>query len=127
MVLERVSVTSVTAARWLEARKFMPQLVFLDSAHEPDETYIELCLYWNLLPSGGILMGDDLFWDAVREDVLRFIMERKLYNNFGFFFGGLDGQGKKKWKWEWFQYPTFHYHMMEIAGVVQDKWWIQKP
>jgi hypothetical protein len=47
----------------------------LDSAHEPDETLLELRLCWGLLEDGGILLGDDWGWDAVRNDVLRFSRE----------------------------------------------------
>ena len=49
-----------------------PGLIYLDSAHEKDETYLELKLCFDLLPSGGILFGDDWDWDAVRNDVIRF-------------------------------------------------------
>ena len=51
----------------------LPNVIYLDSAHEPDETLLELRNCWNLLPAGGILMGDDWSWDAVRVDVLRFV------------------------------------------------------
>lgn len=50
----------------------LPNVIYLDSAHEPDETFLELRNCWNLLPPGGVLLGDDWSWDAVREDVLRF-------------------------------------------------------
>jgi predicted O-methyltransferase YrrM len=50
----------------------LPSVIYLDSAHEPDETFLELQNCWALLPSGGVLMGDDWSWDAVRNDVLRF-------------------------------------------------------
>ena len=49
-----------------------PDVIYLDSAHEPDETYLELTKAWELLSNGGILMGDDWNWDNVRNDVLRF-------------------------------------------------------
>jgi hypothetical protein len=50
----------------------LPNVIYLDSAHEPDETFLELQNCWKLLPSGGVLMGDDWSWKAVREDVARF-------------------------------------------------------
>jgi hypothetical protein len=50
----------------------LPNVIYLDSAHEPDETFLELRNCWNLLPPGGVLMGDDWSWNAVRDDVLRF-------------------------------------------------------
>ena len=49
-----------------------PDVVYLDSAHEPDETLLELLLAWDLLAPGGILMGDDWDWDTVRNDVRKF-------------------------------------------------------
>jgi hypothetical protein len=52
-----------------------PNLIYLDSAHEKDETYMELKLCFDLLPLGGILFGDDWDWDAVRTDVIRFADE----------------------------------------------------
>jgi len=77
-------VSSVIGARWLQATGFTPQLIYLDSAHEVDETYYELCLYYNLLEPGGILMGDDYGWEAVRLDVDRFIKDKNLkLNMFG--------------------------------------------
>jgi len=50
----------------------LPNYIYLDSAHEKDETYIELSLCWNCLISNGILFGDDWSWEAVREDVIKF-------------------------------------------------------
>ena len=52
----------------------LPNYIYLDSAHEPDETYIELSLCWQLLSksSDGILFGDDWGWQAVRNDVTKF-------------------------------------------------------
>lgn len=49
-----------------------PTVIYLDSAHEPDETFLELQNCWGLLAPGGVLMGDDWGWDSVRNDVLRF-------------------------------------------------------
>jgi Methyltransferase domain len=50
----------------------MPNYIYLDSAHEKDETFIELTLCWNCLTNNSILFGDDWSWEAVREDVLKF-------------------------------------------------------
>lgn len=49
-----------------------PEVIYLDSAHEAEETLLELRLGWDLLAPGGILFGDDWSWEAVRTDVLRF-------------------------------------------------------
>jgi hypothetical protein len=50
----------------------MPNYVYLDSAHLPEETFMELKASWGLLPEGGVLFGDDWSWPAVRADVERF-------------------------------------------------------
>lgn len=50
----------------------LPNYIYLDSAHEKDETFIELSLCWNCLTPNSILFGDDWGWNAVREDVIKF-------------------------------------------------------
>jgi len=50
----------------------LPNYIYLDSAHEKDETFIELSLCWNCLTNDSLLFGDDWSWDAVREDVIEF-------------------------------------------------------
>lgn len=52
-----------------------PNYIYLDSAHEPDETLLELRLCWSLLEDNGVLFGDDWGWEAVRNDVLTFSRE----------------------------------------------------
>jgi hypothetical protein len=50
----------------------LPNYIYLDSAHEKDETFIELSLCWDCLINHGILFGDDWDWTAVKEDVIKF-------------------------------------------------------
>lgn len=50
----------------------LPEVIYLDSAHEPQETLLELKLAWSILPSGGVLCGDDWSWDSVKNDVINF-------------------------------------------------------
>jgi len=50
----------------------LPNYIYLDSAHEPDETLLELKTCWDILENGGVLFGDDWNWESVRNDVLRF-------------------------------------------------------
>ena len=50
----------------------LPNYIYLDSAHEKDETFIELSLCWNCLINNSILFGDDWGWESVREDVIKF-------------------------------------------------------
>ncbi len=49
-----------------------PDVIYLDSAHLQDETFMELVEAWVLLKPGGILVGDDWVLDEVHEDVLKF-------------------------------------------------------
>jgi hypothetical protein len=50
----------------------LPQVIYLDAAHEVDETFVEVRSSWALLPAGGVLWGDDWDWPEVRGDVLKF-------------------------------------------------------
>lgn len=50
----------------------LPKVIYLDSAHEEGEVFLELSLAWDLLPRGSILLGDDWDWPAVRGDVIKF-------------------------------------------------------
>jgi hypothetical protein len=62
----------------------LPNYIYLDSAHEKDETFIELLLCWDCLVNKSILFGDDWNWDAVREDVIKFsntIKDKTDYEN----------------------------------------------
>lgn len=68
-----------------------PNLIYLDSAHEKDETYLELKLCFDLLPNGGILFGDDWDWDAVRTDVIRFANDMHATGQIGNIEGPLSG------------------------------------
>jgi predicted O-methyltransferase YrrM len=49
-----------------------PNVIYLDSAHEADETFLELKNCWDVLDNGGVIFGDDWSWDAVRNDVKKF-------------------------------------------------------
>ena len=50
----------------------LPNYIYLDSAHERDETFIELSLCWKCLINKSILFGDDWSWPAVKDDVTKF-------------------------------------------------------
>jgi len=60
----------------------LPNYIYLDSAHEKDETFIELSLCWDCLINNGILFGDDWYWDTVREDVIKFSNTIKYSTNY---------------------------------------------
>jgi len=81
----------------------VPSVIYLDSAHEPDETFLELQSCWGLLAPGGVLLGDDWGWDAVRTDVLRF---RKLVK--------VDNTGYERLQ-------ARHQRFSEIEGVLIDR------
>lgn len=50
----------------------LPNYLYLDSAHEKDETFLELKVCWDILGENSILFGDDWNWAAVKEDVVKF-------------------------------------------------------
>jgi hypothetical protein len=50
----------------------MPEVIYLDSAHEEHETLMEMNLAWSLIPPGGVLWGDDYGWNAVQNDLKKF-------------------------------------------------------
>jgi hypothetical protein len=71
--------TSIIAARWLATMKYVPDLAYIDSAHEEGETALELELYWSLLKQGGILAGDDYpDWPGVKHDLDEFVKRHGL-------------------------------------------------
>jgi predicted O-methyltransferase YrrM len=70
--------TSLVAMRLLrvlveEGRlSHLPEVIYLDAAHEPEETFLEVQAAWRLLPPGGVLFGDDWSWPSVKNDVRAF-------------------------------------------------------
>lgn len=79
-VIVPMQATSIVGLRYLDRlihRDVVPRpdVVYVDSAHEEGETFIELRTAWSVLRSGGLLLGDDLDWVAVRRDVERFAAE----------------------------------------------------
>ena len=71
-------VSSIVGARMLKVLKYEIDFVYVDSAHEAGETFMELMLYHDILKPGGVLFGDDYHWfPAVKFDVDLFC---KYYN-----------------------------------------------
>ena len=77
-VIVPIQATSVVGMKLLQ-RLFtenrlsrLPDVVYLDSAHELSETYLELHKAWNVLRSKGVMFGDDWDWEDVRHDVTLF-------------------------------------------------------
>lgn len=63
-------VSSIVGARMLKVLNYEIDFVYLDSAHEAGETFMELMLYHDILKNKGILFGDDYYgFPAVKYDV----------------------------------------------------------
>ena len=63
---------SLLGARILEFLRLSVDVLYLDSAHEMRETFLEISAYWPLIRPGGLLLGDDFNWRAVSHDVQLF-------------------------------------------------------
>lgn len=70
--------TSVNAARVLSRQGVIADLVYVDGSHEINDVYADLCAYWPLVRSGGVMFGDDLGFPGVCLDANRFAIERGL-------------------------------------------------
>lgn len=71
--------SSTVGARILAVLNYQVDMIYLDSAHEAGETYFELNLFWDLLPAGGVLCGDDYYgFPAVKHDVDLFMQHHTL-------------------------------------------------
>ena len=80
-------VTSLIGARMLRVLNYEIDFVYVDSAHEAGETFMELMLYHDILKNNGILFGDDYYgFPAVKYDVDLFCK----YYDYNLFFTG-DG------------------------------------
>lgn len=69
---------SLMGARVLDYLRLSIDVLYLDSAHELRETFMELTAYWPLIKPGGVLLGDDFNWKAVQlaSSCLRFAPTR---------------------------------------------------
>ena len=66
-------VSSIVGARMLKVLNYDIDLIYLDSAHEAGETFLELSLYFDVLSKNGFLFGDDYsLFPAVGRDVDEF-------------------------------------------------------
>lgn len=79
-VILPINCTTIVGVRLLEKLfrqgriSSLPDFIYLDSAHEPDETLSELRVCWSIL-NDGVLFGDDWNWASVRNDVIDFASE----------------------------------------------------
>lgn len=69
--------SSTVGLRALDRLGLRASLAYLDSAHEADETFLELKLLSRIMHPGAVILGDDMndHWPAVRADVTRFVNE----------------------------------------------------
>ena len=66
------------AARVLDYKGWLPDLVYVDAAHDAVDVLMDLEHYWHLLQCGGTLFGDDYHWPSVRSAVDSFAARRNL-------------------------------------------------
>lgn len=69
---------SMLGAKVLDFLRIAIDVVYLDSAHEIHETFMELSFYWHLVRPGGLIIGDDFNWFAVAHDVMLFARAHNL-------------------------------------------------
>lgn len=70
--------TSSNGSRVLSYFKLPIDWVYLDASHYTLDVLTDMSLYWPLLESGGVLMGDDWCWPTVRSGVLDFCEMHRL-------------------------------------------------
>ena len=66
--------------------KVQPDLIYIDAEHTTEAVYKDLCAWYPLVESRGILCGDDWEWPTVRKAVEIFAKERnkKIYAKVNF-------------------------------------------
>jgi hypothetical protein len=67
--------TASMAALWFRYYGITAEMIYLDASHEEEDVYQDLCNYWELVASNGVLFGDDYSWDGVRLALDRFAKE----------------------------------------------------
>lgn len=70
--------SSVQAGEVLKYYKIQADAIYVDASHEENAVYSDLCAFWPLLKTGGIMFGDDWNWRGVQTAVERFAEETKL-------------------------------------------------
>lgn len=71
--------TSTDGAMWLRHKGITAQLVYIDGSHHVTDCYQDICNYWPLLDTGGVMFGDDYeVFPGVKSAVLRFVCERNM-------------------------------------------------
>lgn len=77
-----VSLDSINAARLLKLLNIVPDLVYVDGSHEEGDVLRDYESYWDLLPSGGVMLVDDLtnWFPSVIRDWDKFLKKHKIKN-----------------------------------------------
>lgn len=74
-----IRISSISGCRMLKVLKYEIDVIYLDGSHENGETFMELCMYYDLLKMNGIIFGDDYkVFPAVKKNVDKFVEIFKL-------------------------------------------------
>lgn len=75
-----LAVDSINGARLLKLLQIVPQMVYVDGSHEEGDVIRDMEAYWQLLPSGGVMLSDDVgpWFPPVQRDWNRFIVRHGL-------------------------------------------------
>eukprot|EP00928_Gymnodinium_smaydae_P089585 TRINITY_DN73526_c0_g1_i1.p1 TRINITY_DN73526_c0_g1~~TRINITY_DN73526_c0_g1_i1.p1 ORF type:complete len:453 (-),score=88.03 TRINITY_DN73526_c0_g1_i1:82-1440(-) len=83
-IVQPIRITSISGMTLFQMLKnvkrieVLPQVIYLDSAHEEGETLLEVRRAWEILAAPGMLFGDDWSWPGVRNDVKEFAASLQL-------------------------------------------------
>ena len=71
-----LATTSDNGAVILREMNIVPDMVYIDAAHEEEPAYRDFRNYWNLMPERGVLLGDDyISWEGVTRAANRFAVD----------------------------------------------------
>lgn len=78
-----VRMTTLEAVKKFQEEGIVPDIVYVDAAHDEQSVYEDLCAYYSLVEKHGILCGDDWTWGRdkgfpVRRAVQQFAKEKNL-------------------------------------------------
>ena len=133
--LPATSVVALKLVSSLAARQVtpLPQVIYLDSAHEEGEVLLELGLAWKALAPGGILFGDDWLLPeddenvtylegATHRDVLRFsaLVQEELDDDWGLRVQSLRTLGRVR-PGLFVSYNSFQWFMKKLPHVKSDQ------
>jgi predicted O-methyltransferase YrrM len=94
-----VRITSLEASKILKDKLGQVDFVYIDAAHDTYSVLLDLHFYWPFVENnGGILCGDDWWWDSVKVAVRIFAEKYRLtmYTGDNFWFVKNEGQYSEK-------------------------------